>query len=189
MGDLKHEQASEVAQSFLGNGWNRYSIASLDHNARYIIRIRKYIYIYIASWYPKQPNFNGCLVKQPFLMWRFWIIQLKQPIENRCLDLRMFVYINSMTKSPSIGSHWYIWRSFVLMAEILHLVDVYSCNNIITIFVLLAKPLFFWDSFAFVFAISCCRQKAQKDMEIAQNLKQTEERSGKMIKPWYLVHC
>ena len=28
-----------------------------------------YIYnIYIYTWYPKQPCFNGCLVKQPFFM-------------------------------------------------------------------------------------------------------------------------
>ena len=36
-----------------------------------------------TTWNPKQPVFNGCLVKQPFFYVKIWfIIQLKQPIQN-----------------------------------------------------------------------------------------------------------
>ena len=44
---------------------------------------------WITSWNPKQPFIDGCLVKQPFSIYRFGIIQLKQPFIKGCLGFRV----------------------------------------------------------------------------------------------------
>ncbi len=45
----------------------------------------------MVSWNPKQLLKNGCLVKQPFPMQRFGIIQLKQPFINGCLEFQVTI--------------------------------------------------------------------------------------------------
>ena len=49
---------------------------------------RKFVYRN-PTWYLKQPVLNGCLVKQPFPIERFGIIQLKQPFINRCFRFQV----------------------------------------------------------------------------------------------------
>ena len=48
-----------------------------------------------SSWNPKQPFINGCLVKQPFSIYRFGIIQLKHPFINGCLGFQVVMGIES----------------------------------------------------------------------------------------------
>ena len=73
-----------------------------------------YMYIQLYTWNPKQPVFNGCLVKDPFFMWWFGALQLKQPLERGCFR---YVYIYTcmlMVKKSSRDSHQLILREHAL---------------------------------------------------------------------------
>ena len=54
----------------------------------------------IDAWNPKHPVLNGCLVKQPFSITRFGIIQLKQPFINGCLGFQVYIYIYIIYMDP-----------------------------------------------------------------------------------------
>lgn len=56
-------------------------------------------------------SLNGCLVKQPFPMDRFGIIQLKQLFKNGCLGYQGDIYIYETLQDlfRNVQRHWTLW--------------------------------------------------------------------------------